>query len=155
MEFVTGDGDITDRRLPTGEIANIERRYEEAREWLNKSIALSEKDRASRVYLQKALAAIGNGHFQEEHFETALDFYRKGLDEGYSPEVPGYWSTRYNQAMSFLALGRNQKAEPILREISEEGDPLLQQKVQIKLGDLGLEKELKRLPLYKDIKGVI
>ena len=39
-----------------------------------------------------------------------------------------------------------------MNEILEEGDPLLQQKVEVKLGVMGLEKQLKRLSIWQEAK---
>jgi hypothetical protein len=53
--------------------------------------------------------------------------------------------------MSYLEAGEGEKAEPHLREISEEAGPILQQRVQVKLGMLGLEKQLDRLSIRSEI----
>ena len=147
--------DIAAAYLALGEISNAEKRYEEARMSLSQSIAMAEQVKAARPFLMLALVALGDSYFLENNYDQALEFYRKGLDEGYGPEDKGYWQTRYRQALSLLEVGGTQKAETILREISEGGDPLLQQKVQIKLGSLGLKHQLKKLPIWEEFGGVL
>ncbi|MFH1490758.1 MAG: tetratricopeptide repeat protein, partial [Pseudomonadota bacterium] len=149
------DADTARAHLALGEISNTEKRYEEARVNLRRSIAIAEQDKAARPLLTLALVALGDSYFLENNYDQAAGFYRKGLDEGYGPEEKGYWQTRYRQALSLLELGSIQKAETILREISEGGDPLLQQKVQIKLGSLGLKQQLKKLPIWEEFSGVL
>jgi hypothetical protein len=53
-------------------------------------------------------------------------------------------------AQAYVETGQFRLAEPMLVEISEQGDGLLQKRVRIRLGMLGLEKELKRLSIWPD-----
>jgi len=71
---------------------------------------------------------------------------------GYGPDKKNYWESRFRLSLSYQEIGENFKAENILNEILEEGDSLLQQKVEVKLGVMGLEKQLKRLSIWQEAK---
>ena len=133
-----------------GKISNLENRFEQARESLNRSIALTEKDKENKELLQSAFMEMGNSYHHEGSHVRALKSYQQGLDQGYGPLQSDYSETRFRQALSYLEVGEDPEGERILNEISEEADPMLQQKIQIKLGVLGLEKQLKRLPIWKE-----
>ena len=155
IKSALSENEIAKIYLAMGEISNLENRHEDARESLNRSVALAERGKGSKECLQRALAALGNSYFFEKRHDQASGYYQKSFDQGYGPGSPGYWDTKFRQALSFIGLGQNEKAEQILRVISEEGDPHLQQEVQIKLGGLGLENQLKKLPIWQNVKGTI
>jgi tetratricopeptide (TPR) repeat protein len=141
------DIDIARAYLSMGEIASAERQYEKSREALNRCIALAEKEKKDESLLQSAFMEIGNTYYLEGKHRQAIRAYEQGLDRGYGPENTGYWETSFRLALSYFETGENAEAKRIFREISEEGDPILQQKVQIKLGLIDLEDQLKRLPI--------
>ena len=92
---------------------------------------------------------------QKEDVKTRLarlekEAYEKGFALGYSMDNPDYWETRFRLALSYIDLGESVKAETILNEISEGGDSILQQRAQIKLGSLNLEKQLRFLSISKN-----
>ncbi|MBN1107090.1 MAG: tetratricopeptide repeat protein [Deltaproteobacteria bacterium] len=130
-----------------GSISNRQNRYEKARESLNRCIALAEKNVESKDLLRSALVEMGNSFHGEGRHREAVRYYQQGLDLDYAPEMKGYWEVKYRLALSFLGTGENATAERIMSEIAEEGDSAFQQKAQIKIGLMGLEKQLKRLPL--------
>lgn len=132
-----------------GEISNKQSLYERARDALNRSIALAEKDRESKELLRSAYAEMGNSYHFEGRHKEAIRHYGQSLDLDYSPEMKGYWDVKYRLALSYLGAGESGLASRLMNEILEEGDPALQQKVQIKMGSIPLEKELKRLSLEK------
>ncbi|RJR29803.1 MAG: hypothetical protein C4576_34705 [Desulfobacteraceae bacterium] len=132
-----------------GEISNKQSRYEKARDALNRSIALAEKDRESKELLRSAYVEMGHSYHSEGRHKEAIKHYGQSLDLDYAPEMKGYWEVKYKLALSYLGAGESALASRLMNEILEEGDPALQQKVQMKLGFITLEKELKRLPLGK------
>lgn len=141
------DIEIAAAYLAMGEISNLERRYEKARESLSKGIALAEKDKKGREILRSALMEMGNAYYREGDHSQAIRAFQKGFDLGYGYEEPDYWELTYRLAMSFQKTGNNGAAEGLFNAISEEGDPMLQQKVQIRMGMIELEKQLNRLPI--------
>ncbi|MBW2302770.1 MAG: tetratricopeptide repeat protein [Deltaproteobacteria bacterium] len=147
---VLSDLEIARAYLAMGQISNLEQRYERARASLNRCIALAEKDRKDLGLLQSAYVEMGNGYHREGNDAMAIKAYRRGLDLGYGPEKKDYWKINYRLALSYLNTGKTREAEEIFNAIAEEGDPLLQQKVQIKMGMMDLEKQLKRLPIPRD-----
>ena len=66
---------------------------------------------------------------------------------GYGADRSDYWDSRFHLALSYLNIGESLKAEPLLNEVSEGGDEVLQQKAQLRIGSLSLEKQLKRLSI--------
>lgn len=133
--------------LNLGQIHNRRNLYEKARESLNRSIALAEKEKDSRELLRTAYVEMGNSYHHEGRHREAVRYYGQCLDFDYGPETKGYWEVKYKLAVSYLGTGESAMAERIMNEIAEEGDPALQQRVQMKMGLMSLEKELKRLPL--------
>jgi tetratricopeptide (TPR) repeat protein len=143
------DREMAGLYLGLGTISNRQNLYEKARDALNRSIALSEKDRESRGLLRDAYLEMGNSYHLEGRHQEAIRHYGNCLDLDYGPEMKGYWDVKYKLALSHLGTGESQMAERIMNEIMEEGDPALQQKVQMKMGTIALERELKRLPIGK------
>jgi len=77
------------------------------------------------------------------------------LSEVYEGSGPSarYWALKYRLSKGYLRAGSVEKAEVHLREISEEGTPKLQVEAQLKLGSLGLEKNLKKLSIWPELEG--
>ncbi|MFC1823544.1 tetratricopeptide repeat protein [Thermodesulfobacteriota bacterium] len=128
-----------------GFISSADNDHERAREFLNRSIALSEKDRVNKELRQFAFRELGNSYHSEGKPWPAIKAYQKCFELGYDPDQKYYWETKFRMALSYLAVGENMRAEPLLTEILSEGDAVLQQKVQVKLGTLGLNRQLERL----------
>ncbi len=154
--LVTGKRMLPDTKiagvyLEMGKISNAERRFERAREALNRCIALTEKDKGGRELVQAAFIEMGNGYHKEGNHKQSIRFFREAFDLGYGPEMRDYWECNYRLALAYLKTGNNEEAERLFEAISEEGDPILQQKVQIKMGMIDLEKQLKRLPVARNV----
>ena len=139
--------DVVKAYLSMGRIMNELRLYEKARESFMAGIALAEKDRDSAIWLAPAHMLVGDSYHYEGRSRETIKAYEVGFNHGYSAEDTGYWKRRYRLALAHLKEGDTQEAERVFTEIMEEGDPDLEQLVQIKLGMIGLEKQLKRLPL--------
>lgn len=127
--------------------------FERAKEYLLKGISLAEGDKGARDVVGVSYVELGNIHYRERRHREAVNAYRKAHDLEFGPDREGYWEARFNEALSYMELGEKVKAERLLREVSEGGDPLLQQKVQIRLGGMGLQRQLKRLPLGQEKTG--
>lgn len=136
--------------LAMGEIANLEKRYEQSREALNRCIALAEKEKEGPPLLRSAFVEMGNTFYREGKHRQAAEAFERGLDLGYGPENAGYWETNFHLALCYLETGNEVEARRLLQEIADEGDPLLQQKVLIKLGQIDLLDQLKRLPMFQE-----
>ncbi len=149
-ERVLKDREIAEAYYVMGTILHKEKNHERAKESLNRCIALVEKDKEAKVLLQDALVELGHTYQDDGRHLQAITSYQKGLDLGYGNTREGYWDTQFRLAMSYLEIGEEAKAEPLLAQILDEGDPILQQRVELKLGLIGLEKQLKRLSIWQD-----
>jgi tetratricopeptide (TPR) repeat protein len=149
---VLGDREIAEAYYAMGAISNKEKNYERAKESLNRCIALVEKDKDkdAEVLLQDAFVELGHTYQDDGRHRQAIASYQKGLDLGYGFDREGYWDTQFRLAVSYLEIGEEAKAEPLLTQILDEGDPILRQRVELKLGLIGLEKQLKRLSIWQD-----
>ncbi|MBW1802517.1 MAG: tetratricopeptide repeat protein, partial [Deltaproteobacteria bacterium] len=146
------DLDIARAYLEMGEISNREKRYSDAKEMLNRSITLAGKEKRGRECLRQALVSLGNTYYFEKQHKQAIEQYEKGFELGYGPNEAGFWEKRFRLAQCYLELEENSKAQQIFNQISEEGDPVLQQRVQIKMGVMNLENQLKRLPIWQEMR---
>jgi tetratricopeptide (TPR) repeat protein len=147
---VLKDREIAEAYYAMGAISHKEKNHERAKESLNRCIALVEKDKDAKVLLQDAFVELGHTYQDDGRHLQAITSYQKGLDVGYETTREGYWDTQFRLAMSYLEIGEEAKAEPLLTQILDEGDPILQQRVELKLGLIGLEKQLKRLSIWQD-----
>jgi tetratricopeptide (TPR) repeat protein len=152
-ERLLSDGEIAEIYFHMARILNAEGSYEKAREVLNRSIALVEKERSEKGLFLRALVELGESYRREGRHEKAAQAYQEAFRSGYGPEMDGYWEVKLRLADSYLGVGKTQGAERVLREIEEEGDPNLQEKVQMKLGSINLENQLKRLSIWKESGG--
>jgi tetratricopeptide (TPR) repeat protein len=92
--------------------------------------------------------ALGNVLYSEGRYRQAVKAFEKGFSLGLDTEDPEYWDTRFRQAMAYLKTGGDSKAETLLSEISEgDADEILQQRAQLKLGSLELNRQLKILSM--------
>lgn len=143
-------GDIAKAYLYMGRISSSKGEYENARNALNRCMALIENDQENKELLKSAHMELGHTFYDEKMYMQAAKYFERGFDLGYGPDKTDYWETRFKLALSYMEVGKDNKAEPLLSEISEGGDTLLQQKAQIRLGALGLEKHLKRLSIMSE-----
>lgn len=139
------DRDIADIYLEMGRIETRSGNLDQARSSLNRCIGLAERLASGQPLLRQAYAALGKGYVREGRLVNALEAFEQALNHGYGPDMDGYWNLRFHMAQAHLENGDYERAEPLLIEISEQGDGPLQQRVRIRLGMLGLEKQLDRL----------
>ncbi len=146
------DSEIAGAYLEMGKISNSQRQYEKARDSLNRCVVLAEKDRSDRGLVQSAWVEMGKGYYGDGNYKQVIRAFGKAFDLGYGHEKGDYWDINYLLALSYLKTGNHGEAERLFNAISDEGDPVLQQKAQIKMGMIDLEKQLNRLPLAKEAK---
>lgn len=139
------DRDIAFMYLQMGRFETRKGDLEQARTSLNRCIGLAERSNTAEPVLKRAYAELGAGYFQDRRYHKALQAFEQAMKEGYDPGVDGYWKLRFQMAQAYLEIGDHDRAEPLLIEISEQGEGPLQQRVRIRLGMLGLEKQLQRL----------
>lgn len=146
-ERLLKDREIARTYLEMGRITGRRGGHEEARASLNRCIGLLEPSKEKDPLLSAAYVELGKAYHGDALHEKALEAYDRALESGLSPDDPGYWELRFHMALAYLETKQYEKAEPLLTEISEQGDGLLQQRVRIHLGMLGLEKQLQRLSI--------
>lgn len=134
----------------TGKILNRLGRYEEARGFLNRAIALWEKGKEGKERFPLALEALAAGYYKEKKYGRAASVLEEAFESGLKPGAAGYWDLKYRLAKAYISMGRADRAESVLVEISEEGPPELQARVQMTLGAIRLEKALGNLSGWKD-----
>jgi tetratricopeptide (TPR) repeat protein len=149
-ERLLADRDIASVQLATGRIEMERGDLEQARASLNRCIGLAERLEKPQPILRRAYRELGIACARAGRHEDALEAFETALEEGYAPGEEGYWELRFQMALAYLALGDYGKAEPLLVEISEQGDGPLQQRVRLRLGSLGLEKQLRRLSSWSN-----
>jgi len=141
------NNEIASIYLEMGRIAARERNPEEARSLLNRCIGIVEQSEEQRPILRQAYSELGTAYFLEGRYGKALDAFNKSVEQGLSPEDKGFLEMRLNMAQAYLETGDQVKAEPILEELSQEGDVIMQQRARIRLGRLGLDRQLKRISM--------
>lgn len=146
-ERLLPDGQIASMYLNIGRIAARNGDLEEARSSLNRCIGIVEHSEQDRAVLREAYAELGTAYYLEGRYTNALDAFNRALEEGFSIEDKGFFEMRFNMAQAYLETGDPKRAEPILVELSEEEDDLLQQRARIRLGRLGLDRQLQRISL--------
>ncbi len=146
-ERLLPDRQIASMYLNMGRIAARNGDLEEARSSLNRCIGIVERSEEDRAVLREAYAELGTAYYIEGRYTNALDAFNRALEEGFSIEDKGFFEMRFNMAQAYLETGNPKRAEPILVELSEEEDDLLQQRARIRLGRLGLDRQLQRISL--------
>lgn len=146
-ERLLPDREIAHIYLKIGRIAARNGNLEEARSSLNRCIGIAERSEQDKTILRQAYSELGTAYYLEGRNTNALDAFNRAMEEGFSAEDKGFFEMRFNMAQAYLETGDHKRAEPILIELSEEGDELLQQRARIRLGRLGLDRQLQRISL--------
>lgn len=133
--------------LNLGSILKKRDQYKAARSALNTSIDISLKNDEDKKTLNLAYMELGDISYREGKYNQSAKAFEKGFSMGYGAENADYWESRFKQAVAYIKVGEGTKAESLLTDITEGSEGLLQQKAQIKLGALVLEKQLKTLSL--------
>jgi len=139
--------DVARAYLNIGTALRNRKQYKDARNALNNSIDISLKNNGDYDVLQLAYMELGNVFYKEAKYNGAVKAFERGFSMGYGTDNSDYWETRFRQAIAYIRMGEGTKAESLLTDISEGGDNLIQQRAQIKLGSLALEKQLRFLSL--------
>jgi len=147
-EKLLPDDEITGAYILSARILNKQKKYAEAEKTINSIPGMP--DRIKGDSLMSAYMELGKACYGEGHYPKAVIYYQKGFDLGYGADNKDYWDLKLNLAQAYANAGQLNKAETLLTEISEGGDSVMQQRAQLQLGSMSLEKQLKRLPLNKN-----
>ncbi len=143
------DDEIARTFLSMGKILYNQGNYKGAEALLDRSLGLAEQMKNQDELLQALQIELGKLFHAEGELAKAIKAFERGFELGYGPGKPDYWENRYRLAQSYLDSGQGSKAENVLNEITEGAGTVLQQRAQLKLGNLGLETQLQRLSLGK------
>ena len=116
-------GEMANIYLSMGGVLNAQKKYQEARAALNRSIALSESRKELKRVLFSGLGKLGEGYLEEKRYPDALRAFAEALRRGYEKSEPGFWDLRLGQAEALLGLGRRSAAENVLNEVYEDRGP--------------------------------
>jgi tetratricopeptide (TPR) repeat protein len=116
-------GQMADCYLSMGGILNAQGKYQDARAFLNRSIALSERTKTLKPVLLSSLKKLGEGYLKEGKYREALQVYNQALGAGYEKGKPGFWDVKLGQAESLMGVGQRTAAENVLNEVYEERGP--------------------------------
>jgi tetratricopeptide (TPR) repeat protein len=142
------DEKIAEAYFNLGTLSQSRGRYETARDFLNRSIALVENLDTHADLYRRALRAAGDTYYMEKRYAKALAYYEKAITSSNSSTDEDYWNIKFRMASAYLHMGKIREAETLLNAISDQtSDPLLQQRVAVKLGTLDLKRQLSRLSL--------
>lgn len=140
--------DVAQAYLNLGITFKSRKQYNDARNAFNHSISICLENHTDQNTLRTAYIELGNVLYSEKRYHQAARAYEKGISLGYDSQNPEYWDIRFRQAMAYLKTGENSKAETLLNDITEgDGDSILQQRAQLKLGSLVLSRQLKILSM--------
>ncbi len=146
-ERLLPDTEIASSYLQMGRIAARNGNLEEARSSLNRCIGIVEQSEKDKPILRQAYSELGTAYYLEGRYTNALDAFNRAMEQGLSAEDGGFFEMRFNMAQAYLETANHGRAEPILLELSEEGDEILQQRAMIRLGRLDLDRQLQRISL--------
>ncbi len=150
-EELTRNGLVNDKKelakvyLYMGEIYNKRQKHEAAMTVLDKSISILEKEKVNQEMKVAALIELSKSYRYMGNASKAVAITEQILGSGYDPGRPKYWELKFFLAETYLSLGKISKAETIYREISDEGPASLQQRAQMRLGSINLDRQLSRL----------
>jgi FimV-like protein len=147
-EKLLSEDETADIYILTARILNLQKRYEEAKKTINSIPGMP--DGLKSDPLRSAYMELGKACYSMGDYPGAAEAYENGFDLGYSTDNKDYWNLRFNLAQAYAGSGEERKARTLLTEISEGGDSILQQRAQLQLGTMELEKQLQRLPLSRD-----
>ena len=132
--------------LSMGVILNDQEKYKEAKIILNKCLMLAHNTEQHDV-IQSAYMELGKIFHAEKDYKKAVESLERGFRLGYGSDKIDYWEDRFKLAQSYVHIGRETEAEDLFNEILEEGNPTIQQRAQIKLGAMNLNRQLEQLSM--------
>ena len=152
---VTGKGELPDSEtarvyLSMGSIAAGQGDLKTSVTLLTKCLSIADKAKDQNELIQSANMELGKVFYITGDHANAVKAFERGFELGYGPEKTDYWQNRYRLALSYLKAGHDLKAEEVLNEVSEGQDTVLQQRAQIKLNTISLDRQLKRLAIGSD-----
>jgi FimV-like protein len=147
-EKVLPNDDRNDLYILAGRILNKQKKYDEAEKMLNSIPGMP--DKVNSNLLKSVYMELGNSYYSSGDYAKAIKSYEGGFDLGYGTDNKDYWDARFNLAQAYFNSGGEKKAKALLSEISEGGDALMQQRANLKLGSMELEKQLQKLSIGKE-----
>ena len=109
--------------LSMGKVLNAQKKYGKARDFLNRSLAVSEERQGLKAAYLSGLRATGEGYLGENNYRGALDAFTRALRNGYAQSNPGFWEVKLDQAQALLGLNRYTAAEEVLNQVYEGRGP--------------------------------
>jgi tetratricopeptide (TPR) repeat protein len=140
--------DMAKAYLSLGVTFKDRKQYNEAKNALINSINIGLDNKDAQNLLRRSYIELGDILHAEGKYYQAVKAFEKGFALGYETDNHDYWEIRFKQAMDYIKIGENIKAETLLADISEGGeDTILQQRAQLKLGSIALAKQLRILSM--------
>ncbi len=147
-ERLLPEDEMTEIYIVSARILNLQKRYAEAQAAIRSTPGMP--DGIKGELLRSAYMELGKACYNTGDYAGAAEAYENGFDLGYGTDNRDYWSLRFNLAQAYANSGEDRKARTLLSEISEGGDSILQQRAQLQLGTMDLEKQLQRLPMGRN-----
>jgi len=147
-EKLLPEDETTEIHILSARILNLQKRYAEAQAAIRSTPGMPDGIKGDP--LRSAYMELGKACYNTGDYAGAAEAYENGFDLGYSTDNKDYWNLRFNLAQAYANSGEDRKARTLLSEISEGGDSILQQRAQLQLGTMELEKQLQRLPMGRN-----
>ena len=109
--------------LSLGETLNQLGKYQKARAYFQRSIALSERDRKAKNLYFLGLGALGDSFLGDGKYGEAIIRYKKAFRIEAGKALPEYWGFRLGQAEALMATGEMDAASTLLSAFYEGHGP--------------------------------
>ncbi len=136
-----------------GSLLNQKSKPREARKHLKRSISIARKVREGRSLYHSALMELAHSYRLERRYREAAEVLEKLISEGLKPDDEFYWDIKFRLAEYYMKSGREGEAVALYKQISEEGPSHLQLLVQLRLGSINLNNQLRRLQYWSEVNG--
>lgn len=137
--------------LEVGKIQNRMGNTLEAKGALRRCLELAGKAKEYDEIRLSALVELADTYGSSNNLQEAVKILEDLFKQGYGPEGEHYWEIKFRLAQYYEQLGRNQRAKELYTEVGDEGPPILQARAQMRLGDIVLYDNLKKLPHWADV----
>ncbi len=136
-----------------GKLLNAKLKPKQARKHLQKAMLLAKQGEAEDSTYGTLMMELARSYSLEGNLEKAIEVLEKAIGGGIRPDNELYWDINYKLAEYYYSLGKEERAVSLYRRISEEGPSHLQLLVQMRLGSINLNKQLKRLQYWSELDG--